>query len=136
MTSRSNSDRVELGLADTSLFVALEHGRPLAGSPPDQLAVSTITVGELRFGVLAAADGTTRARRLATLSRVERLEPLPIDDTVAQAWAALRLALREAGKRMRVNDSWIAATANAHEIPVVTQDGDYEDVPGVAVIRL
>ena len=95
-----------------------------------------VTVGELRLGVLAAADGATRARRLATLSRAERLEPLPVDDAVAHAWAALRLALRDAGKRMPVNDSWIAATAIANGIPVVTQDGDYDDVPGVDRIRL
>ena len=35
-----------------------------------------------------------------------------------------------------VTDSWIAATAMAQGIPVVTQDADYVDVPGLAVIRL
>lgn len=37
---------------------------------------------------------------------------------------------------MPLNDSWIAATANAHRIPVVTQDGDYDGVPGLHVIRV
>jgi hypothetical protein len=30
-----------------------------------------------------------------------------------------------------VNDVWIAATAAAHEIPVVTQDHDYQALSGV-----
>jgi len=95
-----------------------------------------ITVAELRLGVLAAADGVTRARRLDTLSRAEALDPLPVDKQVAHAWAALRLALRDAGKRMPLNDSWIAATAIANHIPVVSQDDDYDDVPGLQVIRV
>ncbi|MDP9343084.1 MAG: type II toxin-antitoxin system VapC family toxin [Actinomycetota bacterium] len=135
MTGRGRRP-VELALANTSLFIAVERDRPLAGAPPERVAVSVITVGELRLGVLAAADGPTRARRLETLSRVEALDPLPIDAPVAHAWATLRLALRDQGKRMPINDSWIAATAIAHHIPVVSQDDDYDDVPGLQVIRV
>lgn len=127
---------VELALADTSLFIALEQERSLSRPPPERVAVSVITVGELRLGVLAAGDGTTRARRLETLSRAEGLDPLPVDSRVAHAWAVLRVALRDQGKRMPLNDSWIAATAIAARIPVVSQDGDYDEVPGLQVIRV
>ncbi len=98
--------------------------------------MSAITVGELRLGVLAARDGPTRARRLETLSAVAALEPLPLDEAVAHAWAALRLALRDAGARMPINDSWIAATAIANDLPVASQDDDYDGVPGLRVIRV
>lgn len=37
---------------------------------------------------------------------------------------------------MPLNDSWIAATAIANNLPVVSQDDDYEDVPGLHVIRV
>ena len=124
-------------LADTSLLIAFETGRPLSDLPlPDQLAVSIITIGELRAGVLAASDLGVRDRRLITLSTASTLDPLPIDGEVAEAWARLRIALRDAGRRMPVNDSWIAATAIAHGIPVVTQDDDYDDVPGLEVIKV
>lgn len=125
-----------LALADTSVFIAIEQQRPLSESPPDEVAVSVITIGELRLGVLAAVDGPTRARRLETLSRAQVFDPLPIDETVAHAWATLRLALRDQGKRMPLNDSWIAATAIANHLPVVSQDGDYDGVPGLEVIRV
>jgi predicted nucleic acid-binding protein len=136
VTGRGSPGRAELALADTSVFIALEQGRPLSGPPPEAVAVSVITVGELRLGVLAAADGPTRARRLETLSHAEALEPLPVDRAVAHAWATLRLALRDEAKRMPLNDSWIAATAIANRIPVVSQDDDYDDVPGLEVIRV
>lgn len=136
MTGHRPGGRAELALADTSVFIALEQERPIARPPSEEVAVSVITVGELRLGVLAARDGPTRARRLETLSRAEALEPFPIDRGVAHAWAALRLALRDEGRRMPLNDSWIAATAIANRIPVVSQDDDYDDVPGLEVIRI
>jgi hypothetical protein len=134
--SPSGEEDGELALADTSLFMAVEHDRPLSTHPPERVAVSVVTVGELRLGVLAAQDGPTRARRLGTLSAAAALDPLPIDERVAHAWAALRLALRDAGKRMPINDSWIAATAMANNLAVASQDNDYDDIPGLRVIRV
>lgn len=76
--------------------------------------------------MLAAADSRMRAGRLETLARALALDPFPIDDAVSGAWAALRIELRERGERMPANDAWIAATALAHDLPVVTQDADYD----------
>ncbi len=124
------------GIADTSVFIARESGRALdASALPDDLAVSIITIGELRAGVLAAVDVDTRDRRLATFSAAQALDPIPIDEPVADAWARLRILLRDSGQRMPVNDSWIAATAIALGVAIVTQDDDYADVPGLTVIR-
>lgn len=125
-----------LGLADTSLFIAHETGRPLGGTPPERIAVSIVTIAELRVGVLAATDLAVRNRRLETLRFAQSLTPKPIDDEVAVAWAELRLRLRDARMTMPLNDSWIAATAIAAGIPVVTQDDDYDGVPGLDVIRV
>ena len=124
-------------LADTSLFIARESGRPLVESElPDELAISVITIGELRAGVLAAADVPTRDLRLATLAEALAFEAVPIDPPMAETWARLRLLLRDAGLRMPVNDSWIAATAMTLGVPVATQDDDYVEVRGLSVIRV
>jgi predicted nucleic acid-binding protein len=124
-------------LADTSIFIAQEGGRRIdVALLPERLAVSVITIGELRAGVLAAIDTTTRDRRLDTLTAALTIEPVPIDSAVAAAWARLRVALRDAGARMPVNDSWIAATALALEVPVLTQDADFPEVGGLQVIRV
>ena len=103
---------------------------------PDRLAVSVITIGELRAGVLAATDTAIRDRRLDTLTAALSFEPVPIDAEVANAWARLRLALREADLRMPVNDSWIAATAMALGVPVVTQDDDFPAISELDVITV
>ena len=125
------------GLADTSVFIARETGRPIQErSIPEELAVSVITIGELRAGVLAAADTATRDRRLSTLSGALALRPMPIDEDVAAAWARLRLTLRDEGLRMPVNDSWIAATAMAYDVTIVTQDDDFPSLDLFRVVQV
>lgn len=122
-------------LADTSVFIATETGRSVRlDRIPDRLTVSIITIGELRAGVLAARDAESRTKRLSTLTRVLGLDAAPIDEAVAEAWAGLRVALRDHGRRMEVNDSWIAATAISLGLPLVTLDDDFGDVPGLEVI--
>lgn len=103
---------------------------------PDELAVSIITIGELRAGVLAAGTVEARDRRLGTLTAALQLDPVPVDEAVATEWARLRLLLRDTQQRMPVNDSWIAATAMALRVPVVTQDDDFPVVEGLSVTRV
>jgi predicted nucleic acid-binding protein len=128
---------VSEGLADTTVFIGHESGRPMrVDELPDALAVSIITIGELRAGVLAAVDVETRDRRLATFTQALAFEPVPVDEPVADAWVRLRLVLRHRGRRMPVNDSWIAATALALHVPIVTQDDAYDELRGLDVIHV
>jgi predicted nucleic acid-binding protein len=121
----------ERGLADTSVFVAAETGRPL-GELPEELSVATVTLTELELGVLAADQPADRARRLRTLTDVRAaVDPLPLDEAIASRLAELLARLRASGRRPKVFDAIIAATALAHELPVYTQDADYETLAAV-----
>ena len=123
-------------LADTSIFVGIEAARfdakRFAGY---EWGVSVITLGELRLGVLHAAGPEAAARRLSTYQLAQRFEPLTVDEAVSEAWALLVSRLRAAKLRVPINDSWIAATALTHDIPVVTTDSDYDAMPDVEVIK-
>ncbi len=44
----------------------------------------------------------------------------------------MRTYLAASGRRVEINDVWIAATAAAYEMPVLTQDGDFDALNGVA----
>jgi predicted nucleic acid-binding protein len=128
---------VNRGLADTSIFIAREGGRTLdTDRLPDELAVSIITIGELRAGVLAANTVEVRDLRLRTLTAALGLDPVPVDEAVATQWAKLRVVLRDTGQRMPVNDSWIAATAMALDVPVVTQDHGFPEIGGLLVTHV
>ena len=74
--------------------------------------------------------------RLVTYQLARQFDPQVVDESVADAWAMLVALLRADRRRMRINESWIAERAIAHEVPVVTQDADYEAAPGLVVIKL
>lgn len=99
---------------------------PLAGGPTEDWAVSIVTVGELQAGVLMARDPAVRAARLRRLAAVVGEVPaLPVDQTVAARYGELRAA---AG-RSPANDLWIAATALAHGLTLLTRDEGQAALP-------
>lgn len=112
------------------VFTASETGRAVdEGVLPERSAVSVVTVAELRGGVLVAEPDVC-ARRLAALETAIGTAPLAVDDALAMRVARLRMHLLLAGRRMEVDDLWIAATAVAHRVPVSTQDGDVGALDG------
>jgi predicted nucleic acid-binding protein len=127
-------------VADTSFFVGLETDRVAKAAIGDfDLGVSAVTLGELRLGVIGAStrdQPDVASRRLATYQLARRFDPLPIDEDVSDAWALLVAQLRAQGRKAPINDTWIAATALAHGLPVVTQDTDYAGMPGLEVITV
>ncbi len=127
MTSVPSPDPQTRALVDTSVWVSAELGRPVDRARlPEESAVCVITVAELQAGVLAAPDSVARSRRLATLQLVLDADVLGVDVRAAQVWAELRVRLHEAGRKVNVNDLWIAAIAISNNLAVVTQDDDFD----------
>ena len=115
------------GVLDTSVLIATDV-QPL----PGELAISVISLAELRYGVLVAKSADARAIRLARLSGLEkRFDPLPVDEAVADSYG--RLAAKVAGigrqPRARVMDLLVAATAHAHTATLYTRNA--EDLRGL-----
>lgn len=118
------------GLLDTSVLIATEQRRAVDTLRlPDEAAISVVTLAELELGVHLASSDSVRARRLRTLrsARATYL-PLAVDEETASAFAELVAVARRAGRRPKVQDTWIAATARAHGVPVYRQDDDFDDL--------
>ncbi len=106
----------------------------LAGSsaPPldEPWVVSVVSVGELEAGVLLAGDATIRAQRLRRLTAVmTETEIIPIERAVAARYGELRAATG----RQPANDLWIAATALAHDLTLITADQRFASLPLIRV---
>jgi predicted nucleic acid-binding protein len=131
----------EVGLLDTSVFIAREVGRAVA-KLPERVALSVITIGELQLGVLSAGDSATRSRRADTLALARAADPIPVSEAVMVSWARLVADCRAAGvhRAVKLTDALIAATAIEHGLPVVTQDADYDQIaracPALSVINV
>ena len=131
------SETPPAGLLDTSVFIATETGRQLEESLiPAEVATTLITLAELTASVLAATTSDTRAQRLATLESVADMEMLPVDEEAARVWARLCIHLAETGRRVRINDLWIAAIAASRRLPVITQDDDFAALDGAGGLTI
>lgn len=56
--------------------------------------------------------------------------------SAARQWALLRVKLREAERRINVNDLWIAAIARANRLPLVTQDDDFNVLADLGLLEV
>ena len=97
-----------------------------------ELAISSVSLAELHFGVLITADAGIRAERLRRLSELQRkFDALPVDDDVAVSYGQLAAAFADSGRqpRSRVMDLLIAATAHAHSARLYTRNA--RDLTGI-----
>lgn len=123
-------------LLDTNICIYIAKGQPLAVRARfDQhtlhdLAMSTITLGELRFG---AEKSQARDRALATIEQLMQVIPacsLPL--AVGEHYGQIRATLQKQGQPIGNNDLWLAAHARAEGwILVSNNTREFERVPGL-----
>src|SRR5437870_2773824 len=93
------------------------------GGLPESAAISVLTLGELRAGVLLARDDETRARRASALAAVRStFLALEVDERVADRYGEVLAAARRERQRAKATDLLIIATALAHDRALHTRD--------------
>jgi hypothetical protein len=120
-------------LLDTNVLSEWVRPRPdpgvitwLAEVDEDRVYLSVVTLAELRHGIERMDDGNRRRRLDGWLTdelpvRFEsRL--LPIDAAVAEAWGRIVAARAAIGRPIGAMDAFIAATAKAHGLTLVTRN--------------
>lgn len=101
----------------------------------EEWLISVITVSELLHGV-HRATGARRARRHASVEvLLAALPAVPITLPISRVHAELTAGLAGRGAAIGPHDAWIAATALAHGLPLMTGNGaEFRRVPGLEVI--
>lgn len=125
-------------LLDTSTLshVARRHPealRRLGAEAPDAMAVSTVTVHEVEYGLRAEprADRRVGAVMRALLGAVRHLA---LDDACALRAAEVRLQLKRRGRPIGAYDLLIAATALEHGLVLATSNvRELSAVQGLAI---
>ncbi len=111
--------------ANTRLLRVLPKDRPIY--------LPVIVLGEYRFGIKAARD---RAVREVWLDTVESsVVVLDVDTTTARFYGEVREELRKAKTPIPENDIWIAALVRQHEMPLLSQDAHFDNVPGLRRVK-
>lgn len=120
-------------LLDTCLISELVKREPnpavmswLDEQDEQKLFLSVLNLGELQKGISKLPDGARKSELQAwvALDLVERFTGriLEIDLETALCWGRLQGEAEQAGVKLPVMDSLIAATANEHGLVVVTRN--------------
>jgi predicted nucleic acid-binding protein len=102
----------------------------------DRIFISVISIAELRYGMERMPAGRRR-NQLEQWLRHElplRFENriLPVDTRVAEAWARTVSQSEAAGKPISVMDGFLSATAETHQLTLVTRNvSDFPLLKGV-----
>ncbi len=96
------------------------------------IRLPVIVLGEYRFGLLKSRERVKLGRLLDEFQKV--VEVLPVDEMTVQPYAEIREQLHKAVRPIPQNDTWIAALAVQHHLPVLTKDRHFETIAGVRCV--
>lgn len=125
-------------LLDTNicLYIA-KHNPPIvrerfARHAASELAMSVITLGELRFG---AEKSQSRERAIAVINQLETMILIaPLSESVGEHYGQIRASLQRSGQIIANNDLWLAAHARAEGwILVTNNEREFVRVDGLQV---
>lgn len=103
----------------------------LQKAKPSEVAISTVTVMELRYGA-------TRRQSPKLTTAVEAflngIHILAFDAESAERAGVMRATMEKKGHSIALADCQIAGTALAHGLTLVTSDGDLKRVPNLKTV--
>lgn len=125
-------------LLDTNICIYIaKHNPPavrerFAQHTAQELAMSVITLGELRYG---AEKSQSPKKALAAIEQLTSfIQVAPLDESVGQHYGKIRAKLEQAGQIIGNNDLWIAAHAKAANwILVTNNEREFKRVAGLKV---
>ncbi|MGD0091974.1 MAG: type II toxin-antitoxin system VapC family toxin [Planctomycetota bacterium] len=121
-------------LLDSNIVIAImdqeeEVAARLVGA--DDLAVSSVVLGELYFGALKSLNVEDNLRRLDEFST--NVAVVGCDAVMGWHYAQVKNGLRTKGRPIPDNDIWIAAQALQHGLTVASRDQHFREIDGLTV---
>ncbi len=105
----------------------------------NSLFISVITIGELQLGIESLPQGIRRNRLDAWLT--QELAPrfdartFAVGPNTAGIWGRITARRRAAGRPISVTDAYLAATAEEHDLTVVTRNVSDFAATGIRLIN-
>jgi tRNA(fMet)-specific endonuclease VapC len=126
-------------LLDTNAYAALLRGDDRVGARVRRSArvlLSTIVVGELLFGFRDGSRYEENVGELEEFLANPYVEVLPVTRVTADRFGRAAAALRRKRRPLPSNDIWIAAHAMEAGADLLSFDRHFEEVEGLAFVRL
>ncbi|HLX60144.1 MAG TPA: PIN domain-containing protein [Planctomycetota bacterium] len=95
--------------------------------------ISFITLAELQFGAKKDKWGIKKLKKLE--ERLAQTRMLPFHDKIIAEYVRIRVHLESIGRPLQFEDLWIAASACAYDLPLVSHNRkDFQNIPGLKLI--
>jgi tRNA(fMet)-specific endonuclease VapC len=125
-------------MLDTNICIYIaKHNPPavrerFAHHAASELAMSVITLGELRFG---AEKSQSRERALATINQLAAaIEIMPVPESAGEHYGQIRASLQQQGQPIGNHDLWLASHARAEGwILVTSHEREFIRVDGLPI---
>ena len=125
-------------MLDTNICIYIAKNSPQTVSDrfelhdASELAMSVITLGELKFG---AEKRQAREKAMAIIDRlVAAIEVMPVPSAASQHYGQIRASLQREGRPIGNNDLWLAAHARAEGwILVTNNEREFSRVEGLQI---
>lgn len=119
-------------LIDTNVIIRVLKGQielfPLFDDM-EKLFVSSISVGELMYGAELSKNRDDNIE--GYYSFCQQMNVLVPDEEVSRQYGKVKAQLKRNGTPIPENDIWIAATAIAGKLTLITADSDFKMVEGL-----
>ena len=93
------------------------------------LYLPVVVIGEYRFGLQSSRERQQREDWLDQL--IECSNVLEITLATAAFYSKVRADLKVGNVKIPPNDSWIAALALQHQLPILTRDAHFDRLEGI-----
>lgn len=126
-------------LLDSTAYSQLGRGHPGVADivrRSQEIVLSAVVVGELLYGYRHGAQTARNIRELDSFLANPYVTFAPVSRITADRYARVAAAQRAKGRPLPTNDLWIAAHAMETGTELVTSDGHFEHIDGLACVHV
>lgn len=125
---------------DTNIYSDFAEGLPdvveTLASRGDQILMPAIVLGELSYGFMKGSRRESNERKLDEIISRLKIGIIAVDESVSRKYAMIYAALVKKGRKIPINDVWIAACCMEMGATLLTRDKHFEAVSQIECIIL
>jgi tRNA(fMet)-specific endonuclease VapC len=117
-------------------YIRLDREYPRLLDEATEVRLPLTVIGELFYGASRSDRPEHHRGNIARI--INRWRPLIPDVETASIYGNLRAAASRTPASLRaskINDFWIAALCIQHNLPLLTNDGGFDSIPGLTVLH-
>ena len=125
---------------DTNIYTDYAEGLPetvdTIATHGEQIYIPSVVLGELNFGFMRGSRQRFNERKLQQFISRLHVEIIDVNTDVARKYAIIFLSLQKRGRKIPINDVWIAACCMEIGGTLLTRDSHFSFVEQIETILL